>query len=347
MWRTHRRLIVVLGLLVSGLVVGGPVLGAEGDRALLAYKGQPSALTYTLTVKTSLNTLTHGGGGWRGDVVKKSHEDILGIRLEPTERSDGLIDQTLTFTSVNGKTPALGLSPGAREGDVPILWLKREDIVGKSQGVRMDLLGRVKEATGVAHFVSPGFHNRASDGPPLDLYRVLVTIFPQFSLKRVSPGEKWTVKEETIVQEPKEKAEAGVLDSTRSHKLEAKVKRDITYTHQGFVERKGHRTAVIGVTGSYTVDVKAVDPNNGHYLKGNGKVSGEYYFSPTEGLVVEASLKSKLNQAYTFDGLLLTYWMNPKEKVSLIMEDSTMPWVPWEGEQTVRLELTGTRAAAR
>lgn len=347
MWRTHRRLVVVLGLLVSGLMVWGPALAAEGDRALLAYKGQPGALTYTLTVKTNLNTLTHGGGGWRGDVVRKSHEDILGLRLEPKERSDGLIDQTLHFTSVNGKTKALGLSPGAREGDVPILWLKREDIVGKSQGVRMDLLGRVKEATGVPHFVSPGFHNRTSDGPPLDMYRVLVTIFPQFSLKRVSPGETWTVKDETIVREVQEEAQSGPFDPTQSHKLEAKLKRDITYTHQGFVERGGHRTAVIGITGSYAFDAKGVEPNNGHYVKGNGKLSGEYYFAPAQGIVVEVSLKNKLYQSYTFDGLLVSYFMNPKEKVSLILEDSTMPVVPWEGEQTVRLELGGTRGAAR
>ncbi len=347
MRRVQRLSVLFISLLLPGLVAGAPALAGEGDRALLTYKGQPAPVAYTVTVKTSLNTLTHAGGGWRGDVVKKSHEDILGFKLEAKELADGLIDQALTFTGVNGKTAGLGLSPGAQEGDVPILWLKREEIVGNSQEVRMDLLGRVREATGVPHFVSPGFNNRASDGPPLDMYRVLLMVFPQFSLKRVSPGESWTVKNEAIVREAKEKAGAGPLDSTRSHKLEAKVKRDITYTHQGFVERGGYRTAVIGVTGSYTVDVKAVEPNNGHYLKGNGKLSGEYYFAPVEGLLVEASLKSKLNQSYTFDGILLTYWLNPKEKVSLMLEDTTMPWVPWEGEQTVRLELTGPRAAAR
>ncbi len=347
MWKTRRPLLGVLGLLVSSLMVWGPVLAAEGDRTLLAYRGHPTALTYTLTVKTSLKTLTHEGGDWRGTAVKKSHEDILGLGLEAKEGLDGLIDQTLTFTSINGKTSALGLSPGAREGDVPILWLKREEIVGKAQEIRMDLLGRVKDATGVPHFVSPGFHNRTSDGPPLDMYRVLLTMFPQFSLKRVSPGEQWTVKDEAIVRDAKETPQGGPLDSTRSHKLEAKVKRDITYIHQGFVERGGYRTAVIGITGSYTIDAKGVEPNNGHYVKGNGKLSGEYYFAPTEGLVVEAALKSKLNQSYTFDGLLVGYWMTPKERVSLILEDSTMPVVPWEGEQTIRLELAGSRAAAR
>lgn len=280
-------------------------------------------------------------------VVKKTHEDILGFKLETKERADGLIDQALAFTSINGRTAATGLSGGAKEGDTAILVVKREEIVGRTQEIRMDLLGRVKEATGVPHFVSHGFHNRTSDGPPLDMYRVLLMVFPQFSLKRVSPGESWTVKDEAIVREAKEKTEGGPLDSTRSHKLEAKVKRDITYTHQGFVERKGYRAVAIGVTGSYTLDAKAVEPNNGHYVKGNGKVSGEYYFAAAEGLLVEASLKSKLNQSYTFDGVLVGYWLSPKERVSLILEDTTMPWVPWVGEQTVRLELTGTGAAAR
>ncbi len=347
MRRMQRLPVLFVSLLLPGLVAGAPALAAEGDRALLVYKGQAAPVAYTVTVKTNLNTLTHAGGGWRGDVVKKSHEDILGLRLEAKERADGLIDQALTFTSINGKTAALGLSPGAREGDVPILMLKREEIVGNTQAVRMDLLGRVKEATGVPYFVAQTFHNRSSDGPPLDMYRVFLMVFPQFSLKRVSPGESWTVKDEAIVREVKEKGESGPLDSTRSHTLEAKVRRDITYTHQGFVERKGYRAAVIGVTGSYSIDAKAVEPNNGHYMKGNGKVSGEYYFVPAEGLLVEASLKSKLNQSYTFDGILLTYWLNPKEKVSLMLEDTTMPWVPWEGEQTVRLELTGPKAAAR
>ncbi len=343
----HRPPWLFLSLLAAGLMAWTPALAKEGDRAPLVYKGRPAPATYTLTVKTNLNTLTHAGGGWRGDVVKKSHEDILGLRLETKARSDGLIDQTLAFTSINGKTPALGLSPGAREGDVPILMLKREEIVGKTQEVQMDLVGRVKEATGVPHFVSQSFHNRSSDGPPLDMYRVLLMVFPQFSGSPVGPGEKWTVKDEVVVGEMKEGAAGGPLDSTRSHKLEAKVKRDITYTHQGFVERGGHRTAAIGITGRYTVDVKAVDPNNGHYLKGSGKVSGEYYFAPAEGLLVEASLKSKLSQAYTFDGILVTYWLNPKEKVSLMMEDTPMPWVPWEGEQTVRLELAGAKATGR
>ncbi len=346
MRRVQRMPALLVSLLVPGLVAGAPALAGEGDRALLTYKSQPAPVAYTLTVKTNLNTLTHAGGGWRGDLVTKSHEDRLGFQLEAKERPDGLVDQVLTFTSINGKTAALGLSPGAREGDVAILMLKREEIVGQAQEVRMDLLGRVKEATGVPHFVSQGFHNRSSDGPPLDMHRVLLMVFPQFSLQRVSPGEKWTVKDEAVVREAKEKAEGGALDSTRSHKLEAKVKRDITYTHQGFVERGGRRTAAIGVTGSYSIDAKAVEPNNGHYLKGNGKVSGEYYFAPAEGLLVEASLKSKLSQSYTFDGILLTYWLNPKEKVSLMLEDTTMPWVPWEGEQTVRLELSATKAAA-
>lgn len=329
----------------------GPAGAAAAEKVPLAYKDHSGALAYQIDVKSHNVVFDHGGGGWRGKTPERSHHDVLSFNLQAQKKPEGILSQIITFTGVNGQ----GAKLWGREGDVPVLWLKREQIIGNSQVMEMDALGKVMGATGVPHFMSPGFPTkRDPDGPPLDMYRVLTMIFPRFSSKPVGVGDSWAVRDRFIVGPAEEKNDANI--QRRSHKLEAKIRRDFRLTLKGFEQQKGYRVARIAFQGKFGADIKGIEPNNGHYVTATGRAAGEFLFAPAQGLLVGADFQSKFDFSYATDGVLVGYYLSPKERISLLLEDRTTPPIPWRGEQRVHLELKkqtasatvpGTKAAAR
>lgn len=329
-------------LLAAALALGwaGVTAAATAEKELLIYKGQPAALAYRLEVKTHHKVFDHRGGGYRKKTPERSHHDIIGFNLAVSEKPDGKVDQKLTFTSINGKSAKLW----GRQGDVPVIWLNREQIVGNNQKLEMDLLGRVVAATGAPHFMSPSYRpKRSPDGPALDMYRILTMIFPQFPLRRVAVGETWRVKDKYTVGPAPEKDDAAIWK--RPHKLDAKIRRNLRLTLKGFEQKGGYRVARIAVKGRFSADIKGIEPNNGHYVTTAGDVSGEFLFAPEKGLLVEATFKNKYHYSYAKDGVLVSIFLTPKERVSLLLEDDTTPPVPWRGNQSVHLELKSQTAA--
>lgn len=330
------------GVWMLALVLGpAGTAAAAAEKIPLAYKDHSAALSYQIDVKSHHVVFDHGGGGWRGKTPERSHHEVLSFDLKAQKKPDGVLSQIITFTGVNGK----GAKLWGKEGDVPVLWLKREQIVGSSQLMDMDALGKVVKATGAPHFMSPGYKQKPDpDGPPMDLYRVLTMIFPQFSPKPVGVGDSWVVRDRFVVGPAEENVDANI--QRRSHKLEAKIRRDFRLTFKGMEEQKGYRVARIAFQGKFGADIKGIEPNNGHYVTATGQAAGEFLFAPEQGLLVGADFKSKFDFSYAMDGVLVGYYLTPKERISLLLEDRTTPPVPWRAEQQVRLELKKQTAGA-
>lgn len=290
---------------------------------LLHFKPLGADLNYELTI----NTASQLEANYRTQIIRK-HQDIMDVNVQLKNTEDGLLDMVLRVDKIN-PTKYLGYQGGSQ-------W-KREQIVGNSQHTKMDILGRVAEATGIPHFSSGLFYGGSEDSPPLDIYRVLLMISPKFPLKMVSKGGSWTAEEEIILREAPALSDAGIAE--RSYELEMKVKVKSTYTLVDYVQKDGYNTALIKMEANFRTDGSASDPTGGYYKKGNGKVTGEYYFAPDEGIIVEASMKSKFNETNAEDGPTVRYWLNPQTFIFLNLEDRTTVPLLWHVDQDVHFKI--------
>jgi hypothetical protein len=182
------------------------LFGQNGE--LLTFKPHPDSLEYRLTVNThsEFETNSRSFGTERG--VFEDHEDMLTISQSVTEIDDGLLDIALTFDEIN----LIEHNPNVI-GAQPL----REDIRGHTQHIVTTLLGEVREATGVPHFGSRNFYFRDDyghlDNVPLDMYRVILAVYPQFPLRLLNEGDTWNVRDSISVTS-EDLATEGVVATT-------------------------------------------------------------------------------------------------------------------------------------
>ena len=314
---------VVLFLLLQG--VSAAQSGAENE--LLIYKPQSDPSTYTLRVTTHSSLETSSP---RSDITA-DHEDILTLSQEVTKTDDGLLDVVLTVDGINPVPPS-----SASGGHY-----QREDAVGSSQHTVLSLLGEVKEATGLPHFASLDYYGtRGIDGMSFDFYRVMLMLYPQFPLRLLGPDERWSVQDEVTVG-----AAEAVLGGLAplGHHLSVDIDRRITYRLLGFVERKGYRTAHLAFDAQYDFEANSGVTSAEFYADGSGEDTGEIYFALDEGIVVEASITSRLSETKTQGGEMIRMWLNPETSVFLTARGQTTFPLKWRSEKTISFELSGQR----
>ena len=101
------------------------------------------------------------------------------------------------------------------------------------------------------------------------------------------------------------------------HHLSVDIDREITYRLLGFVERKGYRTAHLAFDAQYDFEANSGVTSAEFYADGSGEDTGEIYFALDEGIVVEASITSRLSETKTQGGEMIRMWLNPETSVFL------------------------------
>ena len=315
--------VLILSILLILLGVAGGAFAAEGE--LLTFKPH-TPLKYSLKVnsKTDLETNFRTYETKRGVAYKR--EDTLTLNQSVKEVDGGLLDIALTVDKIN--LIPHGASIGAQ--------LKREQIVGNTQHTFVNALGTIKKANGFPHFSSDHYYYRGHDGGPLDMYRVMLMLYPQFPLRLLKAGDGWEVKDKITVEAADIVGELATIE----HDLEHKINRRIKYTLLGFTERKGYRTAHIGFEAKYGFDASMISSYNGFYSNGSGEDKGEFWFAPKEGIVVEAKIDSRNIENKSEDGQTVLVWLDPKTMIFLDLVDgqTTVP-LKWRSEKTISFGL--------
>lgn len=276
----------------------------------------------------------------------------LSQRIEETE--EGLLDIATTVDQINSLPPesrgGRGGGPGGgggggpgggsggerRGGGPPGMVYLREDIVGNTQHIKINRSGKVEEAHVLPHLGSSFFWNRGEDGPPLDLYNVLILLNPRFPSDLPSPGASWETEEEMELETASALPVAGLMEL--NYQLEMVVKQKVRYTLLDFVEKKGYRCARIRFEAEFTTDGAIYNSARGSHLEGSGKSSGEIYFAPQEGILVSASMTHNASEKRSQDGLI-RYFVTPREMIFLEADDRTTVPIPWRSERIVSFEL--------
>jgi hypothetical protein len=251
----------------------------------------------------------------------------LSQRIEETE--EGLLDIATTVDQINLLPPPPGAGP-------PGMVYKREDIVGNTQHIEINRSGKVERAWVLPHLASSFFWAKGEDGPPLDLYNVLILLNPRFPSDLPDPGDSWESEEEIELGMADALPVAGLMEL--NYDLEMAVKQKIHYTLLDFVEKNGYRCARIRFEAQFMTDGVIYNSARGHYLEGNGKSSGELCFAPKEGLLVSASMTHHASEKRSQDGLI-RYFVTPREMIFLDADDQTTVPIPWRSERIVSLEL--------
>jgi len=302
--RRSSILVALLLLIALPVLFGGSVFGGD----LLAYKPYSGPLEYSLNIKTHAE-IDSGSGKSQGGIFR-NHEDILTLSQNVKDAGDGMLNISTTVKKIN----FLSHSPTNGAAD------KREEITGSTQHVKINLQGKVKEAKVIHHFGSSQFWQRGDDGPPLDIYNIMLMLNPRFPLGRLDAGSTWEVDDEIKLG----------LAEALLYEIEMTVKQKIKYTLIGFENKKGYRCARIGV--------EVGDAHTGSYVEGNCKSSGELFFAPKEGVLVGASLKHHAIEKLAKDGQIL-HFLSPEEMTFLYSDDHKSVPLPWRADRTVTLEL--------
>ena len=117
----------------------------------------------------------------------------------------------------------------------------------------------------------------------------------------------------------------------------------ITYRLLGFAERKGYRTAHLTFDAQYDFEANSAAGPDEYWVDGSGEDTGEIFFAPEEGIVVEASITSKLSETKTQGGEMIRMWLDPKTSVFLTARGQTTFPLKWRSEKTISFELSGQR----
>ena len=327
MIRKRASLTTLFSLLTLTVLWSGFALGAE----LFSYKPHEGTLHYDLTIETHALVYTSSPGMYGR--IFRDHEDIMRLSQRIEETEEGLLDIATTVDQINLLPPEPG--PGA-----PGLAYRREDIVGNTQHIKINLLGKVEEAQVLPHMASGGFWTRGEDGPPLDFYNVLIMLNPRFPLDLLDPGDSWESEEEIALGLADALPVAGLMEL--NYDLEMTVKQKIKYTLLDFVEKKGYRCVRISFEAQFTTDGVLYTSGRGSYLEGNGESSGELCFAPKEGILVSASMTHNASEKRSEDGLI-RFFITPKEMIFMEVDDQTTVPLPWRSERIVSLELAEGR----
>lgn len=322
-------------LLLLGTGFSNGLFGAEGGQIFI-FKPHPVPLKYNLNIETHSELQT--GSPRSVGRVFEDHTDNLVLSHAIKAADNGLLDVAITVDKINEiqHAPTRGFN------------LNREDIVGKSQHVVLNLLGEVKEATGLPFFASPGYYfgvgstgptGGPKDGPPFDMYRVLLMLYPQFPLRLIDTKDTWTVKDKiTITPSDISTDTVAVIDQD----LKMNLSRTTTYTLLGFGDRKGYQTAHIGFKVQHGYDASMVTSAWEWYSDGGGDDQGDFYFAPKEGMVVEASVKSSPVENKSEGGLYFGIWLDPKTMIMPTVRDARSIPLKWRTEKTISYELAAT-----
>jgi hypothetical protein len=319
MLRRRGILVALFSFLALPVLFGGSVFGGD----LMAYK--PSgALEYNLSIKTHA-ILDTGSGSGQGKIFR-DHEDFLTLSQDVKGNGDGFLDISTTVKKINflPHGPTYGAS------------YKREEITGNTQQIKINLQGKVEEANLIPHIGSSNFWRRGNDGPPLDIYNILVMLNPRFPLGSVDVGSTWEVKDEIELGLADANPIAGLMALV--YDLEMTVQQKIKYTLLGFENKKGYRCARIGVEVEFRTDGVMRDAHTGSYTEGNGNSSGEIFFAPKEGVLVGASLKHHAIERLSKDGQVM-HFLNPKERIFLYSYDHKSIPLPWRADRVITLDL--------
>ena len=316
----RKILVACFSLLVFPVLFGGSAFGGD----IFAYKPHSKALKYTLNIKNHAEVDT----GWARiqGTIFRDHEDNITFSQKVSDDGDGLLDIAATVDKINF------LPHGPTYGAA----YKREEIEGNTQRIKIDVLGRVKEAKFLPHIGSSQFWRKGHDGPPLDYYNIMLMLNPRFPLGLLDVGSAWEVEDEIDLGLADIPPVAGLQEI--HYELEMTVKQKIKYKILGFVKKNGYRCARIGFEAESRVDGVMRDAHTGSYLDSNGKSSGELLFAPKEGVLVAASMKHNIIERTSRDGQVI-HMITPKERIFMYSYDHTTIPLSWRAERTVSLEL--------
>ncbi len=325
----------LLGCLAA-LVVAWPFSGVGGssrvaaqDGQFFTYKPQVQSLKYDLSITTQSQAVALFLEGPR-----EEHQDKISLTQRVERAGDGLLDIALTVDDLNGKEeepPSSELHLTPRGGSA----YKRKEIVGNTGHTVINLLGEVKEMRGIPHFGSVYFHPQNLGGPPLDIYPVMGMLYPQFPMRLLHEGEEWTVQDEILIESAQALPIRGL--GTLKHELNMTVKRDLEYRLAGFVQRGKYKTAHIRFNGTFSMDGEMITEAGGDYIEGTGTSSGELYFAPDEGLLVEVLIQNEVNEQKSQDGHVV-HWFNSEVSMAVFFGQRTPP-ITWLTDQTVHFVL--------
>ena len=320
----------VAGLLLLIAGVSSNTAAPQGE--FLYYKPQLQPLRYDLSIITRSQALALFGPG-----PEEEHEDIIAFSQTVERAGDGLLDIALTVAEINPgeqgpETTELYLTP--RGGSA----YKRQEIIGNAGHTVINLLGLVKEVRGIPHFGSTYFHPENLGGPPLNIYPAMSMLYPQFPLRFLEEGDSWKVEDETTIGSAEALPIRGL--GTLKHELRMTLKKDMEYTLVGYSQRGKYQTAHIVFNGVFSVEGEMITEAGGDYIEATGRSSGELYFAPAEGLLVEVSIKNELNEQKSKDGNVV-HWFSPEVGMATFLAQRTAA-ITWLTDQDVRFLLADT-----
>ncbi len=301
------RLFVIPAILLLSLAISVNALAV--DSTLLHYKSHYSKLKYglTMTSKSRPEALFELG-------PQEETEDFLTLGQRVGSASDGLLDIALTVDGINWE------QHGPSRGSA----YKREEIIGNTGHLRVNVLGKVAEASGIPHFSSIYFHRDNLSGPPLDIYRTLTMLYPQFPMRLLKKGDRWKSRDEIFIESAKALPIRGI--ATLKYEL----------------ERKGHRAARVGFDATFStagaITTEAVE----HYTEGDGTSSGDLYFSLDDGILLEVMMKSELNETRSTGGRV-RHWFNPEKSINILLGGQKSTPITWLTKQETHFELLGEK----
>ncbi|MDB4444161.1 hypothetical protein N9174_02345 [bacterium] len=293
------------------------------EAELLHYKPQSEALHYKLRIwsKSQAQGLFEPG-------PVEAAEDLMTLTQRVKKSASGLFDITHRVDGINWE--AHGPTSGSA--------YKREEIIGNTGYIRVNLLGRVAEARGIPHISSRYFHRGSLDGPPLDIYRAMLMLYPQFPLKLLKKGDRWKTRDKIIIESAEAVPIRGI--ATLKYELDMTVARDVKYRLIDYVERNGRRTAHIGFEATFNTEGAVTTESSENYTEGDGECSGDLYFSFEKGLLLEFAMKSKINESKS-QGRSVRHWFNPKKSIVTMLGGLRSTPIMWLTDQEVHFELIG------
>ena len=309
--------------------VGGSSWAAAQDGQFFTYRPQVQSLRYDLSITTKSQAVALFLEGPR-----EEHQDRISLTQKVERAGDGLLDIALRVDDLNmgeenPQTAELHLTP--RGGSSYL----RKEIVGNTGHTLINLLGEVKEMRAIPHFGSVYFHSQNLSGAPMDIYSVMSLLYPRFPMRLIQEGESWKVEDEIAMESAQALPIRGL--GTLKHELTMTVKRDLEYTLAGFVQKGKYKTAHIRFNGTFTIDGEMITEAGGDYIEGTGTSSGELYFAPDEGLLVEVLIQNEVNQQKSQDGHVV-HWFNSEVSMAVFFGQRT-PAITWLTDQNVHFVL--------
>ena len=293
------------------------------ESQLLVFKPHPEGLRYRLTIEghsvIDMNSIGQGS-------IFEDHDDILTLTQKISETDDGLLDIHLTAEDINWEEH--GPTRGKR--------FLREEIIGNTHRMKINLLGKVEEVKSFSHFGSNEFYRGNLDGPALDNWRIMTMLYPQFPLNLVGKGDSWETEDELLIVAAEALAISGIMPIR--HDFEMVVTRKIKYTLIDYVQKAGYLTARIGFEATVATDGEVHGAEEGNYTDGHGKSSGEFHFAPEEGILVGATFNEHIIERKAKDGHF-RYYLSPDKTLFAEAYDQTSIPFTWRSDKTVEFTL--------